>query len=651
MNRTRRATPTLARLFAALLALAATLAAAEPPKVADFFGPPLLAEAVMSPSGRHIAALVKGGPSGRIQLGVMDPLDSSKSRIVAAYTNADVEWVGWVNDERLVFTITDNQSPYAEQLGEGLFAIDREGQQPIRTLIRRKEAASAGATRIQERERGLSPFHRLHSLLRDGTSDVLVVRNTFGSNYELVHTELFRIDTNNGQARSIDGGKLERVRRWAVDTQGVARVAESRQDGKDRVHWRAAADKEWQLLQESEAHTLEGREMVPLAVGTGNTLYATMSLPARPDFGTLVRLDLAQAGGTPQPLLALDGYDFRGRLVFGAGGELLGVHYLADARSTTNRLDCGQCKPGALVLVTAWSDRQPEVFLAYDPERGKLTGLGNSRPAIKAQAMAQRDMLRIPARDGLSLPLHVTRPAGVKEPAPTIVLVHGGPYLRGGEWEWDATSQFLASRGYAVIEPEFRGSTGFGHKHFSAGWKQWGLAMQDDITDATRWAIAQKIADPQRICIAGGSYGGYAALMGLIREPALYRCGVNWVGVTDIELMYAINWSDAGPTWRRYGMPALIGDRDKDKAQLAATSPLRLASKITQPVLLAYGGEDRRVPIDHGTKLRDALKPHNPNVEWIEYTDEGHGWMLEANQVDFWSRVERFLERQLKGAR
>ncbi|MBX3605199.1 MAG: S9 family peptidase [Piscinibacter sp.] len=627
----------------------------------------------MSPSGRYIAALVKAGPEGRIQLGVMDPRDPSKARVVAGYTNADIEWVGWVNDERLVFTVTDNQLPYAEQVGEGLFAIDREGKQPIRTLIRRKEAPRADtASRIQERGQGLSPFHVPHSLLRDGSADMLVERLTFGSHWELIHRELFRLDTANGQVRSIDGGKLERVRRWAVDSQGVARVAESRRDGKDRVHWRAGADADWQLLQESEVHTLEGREMVPLAVGSGSTLYATMALASRPDFGTLVRQDMAQPEGAPQPLLALDGYDFSGTLVFGAGGELLGVHYLADARSTqwfderlkkiqadvdrqlpgtANRLDCGLCGPGALVLVTAWSDRQPQVYLAYDPSTGKLTGLSNSRPAVKPQQMAQRDMVRIRARDGLSLPLHVTRPAGGGGPAPAVVLVHGGPYVRGGEWKWDATSQFLASRGYAVIEPEFRGSTGFGRAHFRAGWKQWGLAMQDDIADATRWAIEQKIADPQRICIAGGSYGGYAALMGLVRDPALFRCAVDWAGVTDIDLMYTINWSDLSPTWRRYGMPALVGDRDKDKDQFAATSALRQAARITQPVLLAYGGEDRRVPIDHGQKLRDALKPHNADVEWIEYPDEGHGWMKEANQVDFWTRVEAFLERHLKNAR
>ena len=174
--------------------------------------------------------------------------------------------------------------------------------------------------------------------------------------------------------------------------------------------------------------------------------------------------------------------------------------------------------------------------------------------------------------------------------------------------------------------------------------------MQDDVADATQWAIKQGYADPKRVCIAGASYGGYATLMGLIRYPEMYRCGIDWVGVTDIELMYSINWSDMSDMWMQYGMPVLVGDRQKDAKQLAATSPLQLAARLTQPLLMAYGGLDRRVPIEHGTRLRDALSPHNANLEWVVYSDEGHGWMLPANKVDFWTRVERFLDRHLKAA-
>jgi len=189
---------------------------------------------------------------------------------------------------------------------------------------------------------------------------------------------------------------------------------------------------------------------------------------------------------------------------------------------------------------------------------------------------------RYQARDGMAIPALLTLPAGGARKAPLVVLVHGGPYVHGNHWGWNPETQFLASRGYAVLEPDFRGSTGYGDTHFRAGWKQWGLAMQDDIADGARWAIAQGLAGPKRICIAGASY-----------------------------------------------------------------SPIQQAARIKAPLLLAYGDVDRRVPMFHGRKFLDAVKPGNSQVEWIEYQDEGHGWQLPANRVDFWSRVEKFLDRHI----
>jgi dipeptidyl aminopeptidase/acylaminoacyl peptidase len=261
-------------------------------------------------------------------------------------------------------------------------------------------------------------------------------------------------------------------------------------------------------------------------------------------------------------------------------------------------------------------------------------------------------MVHYAARDGLQIPAYLTLPQGKSgKNLPLVVLVHDGPYFRGATWGWDPRVQFLASRGYAVLQPEFRGSAGFGFKHFQAGWKQWGLAMQDDIADGARWAIAQGIADPKRICIAGASYGGYATLMGLAKDPDLFRCGVEWVGVTDINLMFKSDWrNDLSEEWKQYGMPVLIGDPVKDAQQIKDTSPVNLASRIRQPLLMAYGGVDRRVPIAHGQNLRDALRPYNDKVEWIEYGEEGHGWRLVKNRLDFWTRVEKFLDANIGSA-
>jgi dipeptidyl aminopeptidase/acylaminoacyl peptidase len=174
--------------------------------------------------------------------------------------------------------------------------------------------------------------------------------------------------------------------------------------------------------------------------------------------------------------------------------------------------------------------------------------------------------------------------------------------------------------------------------------------MQDDIADAAKWAIAQGYADPQRICIAGASYGGYATLMGLARNPELFKCGVEWVGVTDLALMYKDHWSfqsDMSAQWKQYGLPQLVGDPVQDAQQLADTSPVNLAARIKQPLLMAYGDEDRRVPIPHGRSFYAAVKAHNPDVELVVYQGEGHGWSLPKNRIDFWTRVEKFLNRHI----
>jgi dipeptidyl aminopeptidase/acylaminoacyl peptidase len=174
--------------------------------------------------------------------------------------------------------------------------------------------------------------------------------------------------------------------------------------------------------------------------------------------------------------------------------------------------------------------------------------------------------------------------------------------------------------------------------------------MQDDVTDATKWAVAQGLADPKSMAVAGASYGGYAVMMGLVKEPDLYRAGINWVGVTDIDLMYDIGWSDtSGSDWEKYGMPTLVGDPKTDRVQFDATSPLKRAAAINKPVLMAYGDKDFRVPLPHGKDMRDALKRAGKvEVEWVVYEDEGHGWMLVKNKVDFWTRVEKFLAKHLQ---
>ena len=299
------------------------------------------------------------------------------------------------------------------------------------------------------------------------------------------------------------------------------------------------------------------------------------------------------------------------------------------------------------MLVHSLSDHDPGVFSIYRPKTQTWSILGAAAPAIDPRRMADLDMHRIKARDGLELPVWVTQPKGAKGPLPAVLLVHGGPWVRGVRWGWNGEAQLLASRGYVVIQPEFRGSTGYGDKLFLAGWKNWGTTMQDDLADTVAWAVEQGIADGKRVCIAGASYGGYAALMAPIRYPDLFKCSVAWVAVSDPRLMFEESWLNDIGRDSHFSMREMIGDPVLDAAMLKAAAPVERAGEIRIPVLMAYGSEDVRVPLEHGSRMRAAMRAAGKEPEYVVYIGEGHGFLKMENRVDFYTRMEKFLAKHI----
>jgi dipeptidyl aminopeptidase/acylaminoacyl peptidase len=230
---------------------------------------------------------------------------------------------------------------------------------------------------------------------------------------------------------------------------------------------------------------------------------------------------------------------------------------------------------------------------------------------------------------------------------PTIVNPHGGPWVRDS-WTFDPDVQFLANRGYAVLQMNFRGSSGYGKSFLKAGFKQWGRRMQDDITDGVKWAIEEGIADPKRIAIYGSSYGGYAALVGLEFTPELYRCGICYAGVTDIARFIRSRGQKIQLETARLFAAVAIGDLKTDEAQLQEVSPQNNVDRIQAPVLLAYGELDPSVPISQGRSLARELKKQGKKFELIVKPDEGHGFHREENKIEFYRKVDEFLKENLK---
>lgn len=295
---------------------------------------------------------------------------------------------------------------------------------------------------------------------------------------------------------------------------------------------------------------------------------------------------------------------------------------------------------GEHLIIRTISDRDPGSFYLIDRTSRHGALLFRARPAVDPAHQMPTTPIHVTARDGLLLHGFITLPAPTAALPPMVVMVHGGPFFIRDKWTYDEDAQILAQHGYAVLRINFRGSSGFGQGFMQRGYGQWGAAMQDDVTDATRWAVAQGLADGHRVCIYGGSYGGYAALMGALREPTLYRCAAGIAGVYDLNKLYS--WGDIFRS--NYGMTYLRTVLGTDKAQLSSRSPSDHATDITIPVLIAHGVADGRVPVDHAREMRKAMKKAGHEPQYVEYQYEGHGLAVEKDQLDFWGRLLAFLD-------
>ncbi len=442
---------------------------------------------------------------------------------------------------------------------------------------------------------------------------------------------------------------------------GAAPLALLTREPPGRATWYREPGGEWRKLAAFELYAADA--IVPVAPGPAESQTLFVRAQRDRETSALHLFDLKANRLDPQPVLAVSGYDFKGG-VLRRNGAVIGVHYQGDTLGvawldptmramqekvdallprTQNDLSVGQRHKTSKWLVFAHSDVEPGQFLLYDSESGTLTPIGPARRGVEPRRMARVDVVRFPARDGLSIPARVTLPpGGGARPHALVVLAKQDPWNRSGAWGWDAPAQFLAARGYAVLQIEQRGTFGYGRKLFEAGWKQFGLAMQDDLVDGVKWAVAQGIADPQRVCIAGFDYGGYAALMALARDASTFRCGAAFHAITDLEANVG-NFLAFNEEYRAHGIGRLIGDAEADAAQLRATSPVHRAADIRQPLLMGAWDGDRAIPFQHAGRMRDALQKAGARLEWHPLPEVKTPAERLAQTVALWDHIAQFL--------
>jgi dipeptidyl aminopeptidase/acylaminoacyl peptidase len=595
----------------------------------------------ISPTGEYYAATVP--LEDRTILVVLRRSDKAVTAKLQIGEDAIVDQFWWVNDERVMASVAEKigRNDVPSPTGE-LVAVNVDGQRGKWLTHRYADT-----------------YTLMHDDLPDDDRYVLITAVAWGENPETV---LERMDVYDGRRRAVSSAPVRNAR-FTTDRAGAARFARGAgNDNVSKLYYREKQGAPWVLVNDESVSGI-----VEHAVGfspDGLTAYLQIERKTGPD--AIVAWD--PATGERKEVLAdpvVDPYS----AVRAADSDIpVGAYFMHDRvrtrffdpQSPTAKLYrqlekafpdsavavTSATKDGKLLLVQVWSDRNPGDFYLFDTARKQVDLVFSRKSWFKPADLPPTRSVEIAARDGLKLHGYLTLPKGkdAGAPQPMVLLPHGGPFGVFDEWGYDNETQMLAAAGYAVLRVNYRGSGNYGRRFHQAGAREWGGQLQDDLTDATRWAIAQRIADPQRICIYGASYGGYAALMGAAKEPDLYRCAAGYVGVYNLEKMHKDD-ARAARAMRNWANDWL-GDRD----DMAAISPTTLAHRIKVPVFLAAGGKDLRAPVEHTEQMEKALKKTGVPVESLYFPNEGHGFYTEPHQREFYTKLLGFLSRHLGGA-
>lgn len=632
----------------------ARMADAQPERlpVATFAKLPTYSQAQISPEGTHFAFVTSF--KGRKHLLIQEAnagQTGAQPVLLPPIEEADISWFRWANNDRLLISYAFTGQRYRSETTETrLISVRRDGTDPI-LLVRPKRMSSS------------DPHARAIAQIQDDVVDFLPedpdhILLSVDTDLDL-RSEVLRINVNTGRKKRVQTGRAG-VQHWKTDHSGAIRLgygilARGREKEEQWMLFRDPGKEKWQKAVRMEWYE-KGYRPIAFSEEPSIAFVAGSEMTGRE---ALYKVDLV-SGEILETVFSHDRVDIDGVIYAPNGRRVVGVRY-TDHRprvrhfdkfharlqevfdqllpDTTNRI-VNVARGGQLMLVLASSDREPGAYYLFDRTRSELGFVMAQRPEIEPEKMAPMQPVSYAARDGLEIDGYLTLPLGLEaNRLPTVVLPHGGPgardYVRYDYWV-----QFLANRGYAVFQPNFRGSTGYGDAFYDAGRREWGKAMQDDVTDGAKWLIDQGIADARRVCIMGGSYGGYAALMGAVKTPGLFNCAVSINGVTDLPMMVAES--------RRYvGGKIWTKSIGENRADLKDYSPFHQVDKIRIPVLLIQADDDARVPKDHAKKMARKLKKAKKDVTLVRLKDGGHSLDTEAARLGTLKAVERFLAEHL----
>ena len=658
-------------MAAVLIAATPVIATAAPMSVRDFVQPPAFEQVKLSPTGKYLAVVTtsrKHPHAYSLAIVTTQSVLKKHPKLLNNFTLRDYKMFGpvfWINGDRIA-TETETyvggfDQPY---LTGALYAVDANGGSPFKLMPWDNQSA----------------FDRVLSLLPNRKNYILVEA------YRLGHPAAFLVNTL-GSGR-LHGSRHYYFRRaesptngpMLADHKGRVRFAfgSNTLTGQPEAFYRTPGSMQWKNYStlfngKGEATSLNAPYPV-MFTPDNKRIYVIQNVDNKNETKALMLYD--PQNGTEKliydnKVVDIGGSDFAdyGPLIYSYSGEKLVGLRIMPGKVETLALDPHSAKiqdlaalaqvfpkqqvqitsatrNGSESIVKVWSDTNPgSYYLFTHKPKPSVTFLFNTEPWVNPDTMSPMRPITFKSRDGVSLHGYLTLPRGSDgKDLPMIVIVHGGPYNIRDHWGYDYEVQLFASRGYAVLQVNYRGSGGYGNRLLSLGIRHWGNTMQDDIADGTHWAIKHGYADPKRICIYGGSYGGYSALMSAELFPSLYKCAIGYSGVYDLFVIKSREGDVARSASGRLYLREVLGSSD---AQLKKFSPVYQVASLKAPVLLMHGGEDKRAPVEGYNEMKAAIRKHGTPLETLYFANEGHGFYKLSHRVKAYEKMLAFLKKYI----
>lgn len=595
----------------------------------------------ISPDGKHIAALVN-----REGVNALVFFETQTSKITYSISSDRGEQPAeyyWVNNERVIIQVEQLRGSLEQPLNFGeLYAVNYDGSRREMVYGYRSQISPSGKAGF------------LLDTLPDDPNNVLITSHKLSRKSDIL-PKVVKLNVYNGKGKRVTGAPIP-YSQFLIDNAGVPRfVAGIDENAKQQLFYMKEKGNKWQRFGEEFEGTF-----TPIAFSKNNeNIYALKSTGGNPEglysynLATkeetlLFRSQFVEPTYIMQSSLS-DVYglrideDYPRYIYLDESNKDAQLHKALYGAFKGNSIDItSKTADGKNIIVKVSGDRNPGSFYLFNTTTMTTKYLYSQAPWLKSKDLSPLEPFRLKSPDGLTINGFITLPKEKKTNLPTVILPHGGPHARD-YWEYVQHVQMLANYGYAVVQVNFRGSTGYGKKFMEAGYENWGSKIQDDILFATKYAIQQGVADKNKICIFGVSFGGYSALQSAIKSPELFKCAIGYAGVYDLPMLYeegdieSLKWGDAY-------LDKTLGT---DKAKQIEQSPVYNVDKLKAAVLLIHGEDDVRAPIEHAEKLRDALDEKGHTYEWLIKNKEGHGFYDEDNILEANTKILSFLEKYI----